>query len=173
MLTWVRFCSRFKISMNFQKFGWYAPTLAWKLRCQPSTALFVFGRSSRVWLYIFQKPRSKSGTRRWPPGRVSLFSGEPLKPVLHLCWQRVYCRLLLSLFRHPRRVIWRCMQIYFFAGHIPNKLHHFQYLLLHIHVVVIEELKIHPCLIWRIPLWRIMKTCVEWSGDMCSTVRTL
>ena len=41
MLTWVRSCSRFKISMDFQKFGRYAPTLAWKLRCQPSTALFV------------------------------------------------------------------------------------------------------------------------------------
>ena len=31
---------------------------------------------------------------------------------------------------------------------------------------------IHPCLIWRIPLWSIMKTYVEWSGDVCSTVRT-
>ena len=26
---------------------------------------------------------------------------------------------------HPRRVIWSCMQIYYFAGHIPNKMHHF------------------------------------------------
>ena len=39
-------CSRLRMSMNLQKFGWYAPTFAWKLRCQPSTALLVLGRSS-------------------------------------------------------------------------------------------------------------------------------
>ena len=35
----------------------------------PSFDCIVFGSSSRVWLYIFQRPRSKSGTRRSPPGR--------------------------------------------------------------------------------------------------------